>query len=340
MITEFDARRACHWTLLRLAGRVPDGLMTASRRLLAQGRYAEMARVVALAVAGRGIPMHHDDVRCIGELLDDNAEPGPAALGEPRYGDPMPGHEFFATEPCPGARAGHLDRAAVAAVLAEPAVHGVWRAWRVPVGSHCKVAKPVFVVEVDVNADAAGIAARLQDQLISAGEMYPQVEAYGVGEWLPAYQRTARAEGDLLWSRTPDPGVRIAPLIDGFVGVGSGNCEDAELIENEDERELILRYLDAGTPVLITTAQIYDVIDRDRGRVVPMNFRTDGAWIWNDISSYYLRTYGFRPDRGLISHIRANGYEIPQVDGVAEYRAISVLYWSEEEDATAGRRRR
>jgi hypothetical protein len=340
MVTEFDARRACHWTLLRLAGRVPDGLMTASRRLLAQGRYAEMARVVALAVAGRDIRMHHDDVRCIGELLDADAEPGPATLGEPTYGDPMPRHEFTATEPCPGVRGAHLDRAAVAAVRTEPAVHGIWRAWRIPAAGRCKVAKPVFVVEVDTNADAAGLAARLQDQLIAAGEMYPQVEAYEVGEWLPAYQRTARVEGDLLWSRSADPGIRIAPLIDGFVGVGPGGCEDAEILEDDHERELILRYLDAGAPVLITTAQIYDVIDRDRGRVVPMNFRTDGAWIWNDISSYYLRAYGFRPDRELISHIRANGYEIPQIDGVDEHRAISVLYWSEEEDAATGGRRR
>jgi hypothetical protein len=57
-----------------------------------------------------------------------------------------------------------------------------------------------------------------------------------------------------------------------------------------------------------------------------MNFRTDGTWIWNDITSYYLRTHGFRPDPELLEHIRSNGYEIPQVDGVAEFRAVSALY--------------
>lgn len=160
-----DARRACHWTLLRLAGRVPDGLLTESRRLLARGRYVEMARIVALAVAGRGIALHEDD----------------------------------------------------------------------------------------------------------------------------------------------------------------------------DERDRILGYLDAGSPVLITIALLNDVIDPDRGRAVPMNFRTDGTWIWNDISAYCLRTYGFRPDPALVAHIEANGRTMPQVDGVAEFRAVALLYRSKEEgeDATA-----
>jgi hypothetical protein len=337
MATEFDARRACHWTLLRLAGRVPDGLMTASRRLLARGRYAEMARIVALAVTGRGIAMHAEDVRSIAGLLDPYGQPGPESLGEPTCGDPMPRHEFFGAAPYPGTEVPHLDHAIVRAILNEPGVHGVWRTWRVATGHPRDTAKVVFVVEVET--DPAGLTAHLQERLIAAGEMYPQVEAYEVGEWLPAYQRTARSKGELLWSRTPDPGVRIAPLIDAFVGAGPPGDVDAEVVDDE-ERERLLRYLDAGTPVLITTARIYDAIDRERGRIVPMNFRTDGTWIWNDIGSYYLRAYGFSPDAALVTHIRANGYEIPRVDGVAEFRAISVLYWAEEEGAATGGRRR
>lgn len=325
-----DARRACHWTLLRLAGRLPDGLLTAARRLLAEGRYTATARLVSLAVAGRGIPLHRDDLRCVRALLD----AGPDALGQPAPGDPMPRHRFFAARPFPGTRTDQIDRAAVAACAAEPAARGLWRSWRVPTDDGHPTAKSVFVVEVDT--DAAGLAGRLQDRLAAAGELYPQVEAYEIGEWLPAYQRSARSEGELLWSRTPDPGVRIAPLLDGFLGIGPGGWEEAEPVESEEERERILRYLDAGSPVLITTARLYDVIDEDLGRVVPMSFRTDGAWIWTDISAYYLRAYGLRPDGALVEHIAANGYRIPRVDGVAEFRAISVLYRAEEEDATAG----
>ena len=323
-----DARRACHWTLLRLAGRLPDGLLTAARRLLAEGRYTATARLVSLAVAGRGIPLHRDDLRCLRALL------GPASLGEPASGDPMPRHRFFAARPFPGTRTDEIDRAVVAACAAEPAARGLWRSWRVPVDGGHPTAKSVFVVEAD--SDAAGLAGRLQDRLGAAGELYPQVEAYEIGDWLPAYQRSARSQGELLWSRTPDPGVRIAPLPDGFLGIGSGGLVEAEPVESEEERDRILGYLDAGSPVLITTARLYDMIDQDLGRVVPMSFRTDGAWIWTDISAYYLRAYGLRPDAGLVAHIAASGYRMPRVDGVAEFRAIAVLYRAEEEDATAG----
>jgi len=332
-----DARRACHWTLLRLAGRLPDGLLTASRRLLAQGRYTAMARLVCLAVADNRVPLHPDDLRCVAGLLD-GAEHGAGSLGEPLPGDPMPRHRFFATRPFPGARTDQIDRAAVAACGAEPAVRGLWRSWRVPADGRRQGARSVFVVETD--ADPVGVAGRLQDLLAAAGELYPQVEAYEVGEWLPAYQRWARSQGALLWSRAPDPGVRIAPLLDAFLGIGPGGWQEVEPVENEVERARILDYLDAGSPVLITTARLHDQLDQDLGRVVPMSFRTDGAWIWTDVSAYYLRTYGFGPDGALVAHIASNGYRMPRVDGVAEFRAISVLYRAEEEDATAGGRLR
>ncbi|MBC6460487.1 hypothetical protein [Actinomadura sp. HBU206391] len=334
MLTEFDARRACHWMLLRLAGRLPDQAMTTSRRLLAEGRYVEMARDVRLAVARQGVPLTRDDARCLGALVDDGSGLPAVVLAEPWHGDPMPRHEFRSADPSRRVRVTDLiDEQATTAASVEPAVRGLWRAWRTPPGHHGP-AKRIFVVEVDAGSDAIGLAARLQTRITLAGEAHPQVEVYQVGEWLPAYQRTARAEGDLLWASAPDPGIRIAPVVDGFVGVHSAAFDHAGRIEDERERERLLRYLDAGTPILITTARIYDVIDRDLGRVVPMNFRTDGTWIWNDITCYYLRTYGFRPDPALLDHIRSNGYETPQVDGIAEFRAISVLYWPADDGAS------
>ena len=323
MITDFDARRACHWSLLRLAGRVPDGLLTAARRLLAQGRYAETARIVTLAAAEHGIALHRDDLRCVAALLGDR--PSFDRLDTAGWADPMPRHTFSAT--APSSAVAPADEAVVAALADEPSVHGVWRAWRTPAGGGD--AKPVFVAEVDQGADAAGLAARLQDRLLAAGEADPCVEAYEVGAWLPAYQRTARSAGTLLWSRDPDRVIHVASLIDGFVGLGLSGQDDAERIQDAEERDRILRYLDAGSPVLITTARVYDALDRDLGRVVPMNFRTDGTWIWNDISAYHLRHHGVRPDAALVAHIAANGYEPPEVDGVAEFRAIATLYWTD-----------
>jgi hypothetical protein len=68
-----------------------------------------------------------------------------------------------------------------------------------------------------------------------------------------------------------------------------------------------------------------DVIDPSRGGVVPMNVRTDGAWIWTDATTYYLERYNLMPDPGLLRHIRAAGYRMPEVDRVAIHRATAVL---------------
>lgn len=324
-----DARRACHWTLLRLAGRLPDATLAEARRLLADGRYAATARLLTGELTERGVRLHPDDLRCLRELCD-GADL--TALGPPRPGDPMPRYRFFPGPPFPGTPADRVDRAAIAAMRGEPGARGLWRSWRAPVRGTATEIRAVFVAEADRGSDPAALAGRLQGRLSAVGETWPQVEAYEVGEWLPAYQRTARAEGELLWSRRPYPGVRIAPLVDGFAGVDGHGWADAEPVEDEDERDRLLRYLDAGVPVLITTARMHDVIDRELGRVVPMSFRTDGTWIWNDINAYYLRTYGLCPDPELVDHIAANGYRMPEVDGVAEFRAVAVLYGSGDDD--------
>jgi hypothetical protein len=50
-------------------------------------------------------------------------------------------------------------------------------------------------------------------------------------------------------------------------------------------------------------------MDNRRHAVVPMNFRTDGHWVWADAVAYYLRTYGLAPGADLLEHIRARQYE-------------------------------
>src|SRR5262249_35813328 len=154
-------------------------------------------------------------------------------FARPACADPMPRHEFHPADPCPGLGTQHDDRSVLDAVVGERVVRGIWRAWRGPGGTYCSMAKQVFGVEADRWSHLAGLAARLQDRLTAAGEQYPQVEVYEVGDWLPAYQRTARSEGELVWSRTPDPGIRVASLHDRFVGLPAGG--KAEMIEDECE---------------------------------------------------------------------------------------------------------
>jgi hypothetical protein len=72
----------------------------------------------------------------------------------------------------------------------------------------------MFVVEADPDSDLIDATGQIQLALVAAGESDPQVEIYPTGADLANYQRFARASGQLLWARTPDPGVRIAVLFD------------------------------------------------------------------------------------------------------------------------------
>jgi hypothetical protein len=66
-------------------------------------------------------------------------------------------------------------------------------------------------------------------------------------------------------------------------------------------------------------------VDGTRGKVVPLSFRTDGAWIWTDTVTYYLETYGLEPDSELAAHVAANDYRCPDVDDATARRALDEL---------------
>jgi hypothetical protein len=87
------------------------------------------------------------------------------------------------------------------------------------------------------------------------------------------------------------------------------------------ERERLVRYLSAGEPLLVTPALDVDVVAPELGQVVPVSFRTDGYWIWSDAAGYYLQRHGLAPDPGLLAHIRARDYAVPEIDGAALHRA-------------------
>ncbi|MGW3043766.1 hypothetical protein ACWC9T_27820 [Kitasatospora sp. NPDC001159] len=79
---------------------------------------------------------------------------------------------------------------------------------------------------------------------------------------------------------------------------------DHPVIEDSAERDALVGYLDAATPVLMTPMLMDDVLDPDRRGSVPMNYRCDGRWIWTDTVTYYLDRYGLAPEPGLLAHVR------------------------------------
>ncbi|CAO5147296.1 conserved hypothetical protein [Frankia sp. AiPs1] len=232
------------------------------------------------------------------------------------------------------------DRALVAAVGAEPTAVGLWRSWRIPAGgAPWPPPKRVYVVTVSAAAlisspahsafsPASGpvaVAARLGETLAEAGEPDPQVEVCPAGVEPPSYQVNARICGALLWARDPGVEASVARVFDE-VDPDSGPRFAADRPRLADPLACadLLARLNAGTPVLGTSARMTDILDPDRGEVVPMTFRTDGSWVWTDTCAYYLDQHGVLPDPELVEHLTARP-AVGLADEVVLHRVLAQL---------------
>jgi hypothetical protein len=337
-----ERRNAFHGLLLRLAGKAPDDLISQARAWLAEGREADVARAVTFAVLAQNIPLVEVDIALLADALDAvNADSSALTEAELAQFDPAPPYGFGATRPDTPAPArpddaplDDVDEQAVAAVAGETGARGMWRAWRYPVDeSPWPPPRRVYLVEADGHVDAVAMAARLQERLTAAGEIHPQVEVYPVGAELPAYQRLARAYAQLVWASTPAPEIKVAAVFDEVdAQTGPRFSREHERLDDEIEARRVIDYLRAGEPLLVTTAQMDDVVDRSQRNAVPMNFRTDGSWIWTDTTTYYLERHQLTPDTELLEHIRSSRYEMPSLDGVAIHRAMAVLQEPTDEE--------
>jgi hypothetical protein len=343
-------RDACNDMLLRLAGRLPDELITRCRDHLADGSFAELARAITFSVLSADLALSSADVEALSGLLAETGGDG-AALSQVRIDDSGQQDWVFAASPdedeaqddpdwdndgeedagtaggqSQARRPGHELSKGVAEVLAaEPGVVGAWLAWRLASGTESSPPKPVFLVEVGNTADAATTAGRTQRRLAAAGEDSPQVEVYYTGRDLPAYQRMARAYGELVWAAETDPGIQLAPIFDDVdPETGPVFSPDHPLLDDDEARQ-VAEYLRGGEAVLVTTAQMDDAVNTTRRYCVPMNFRTDGLWVWTEALAYYAERYRLEPDPELLAHIRANEYITPAVDGVRLHRALALL---------------
>jgi hypothetical protein len=347
---------AWHAMLLRLAGTLPDDLISEARTWLAMDARVDVARAVAFAAATGRVPMlpveialMTDALRRAGadtELVDtlDRLEepvilPVPWAFGaiDPRRAGPgaHPGpidltEEYPDGEQLAEERLDHADQVIRAAADAEPGLLAVWRAWRSPAdGSPWPAPRRVFVVQAGPDTtgeELIAVTAVLQAALVGVGERSPQVEVCGPGTPVPGYQSSACAHAALIWTEEPPAGVRVARVFDAVdPEQGPVFAHDHALIEDLDELTRLLRYLGNGLPVLTTAATMPDILDQDRPDVVPLTFRTDGHWVWTDTVSYYLERYGLAPEPDLLSYLRLAQDTGPEVSDVALHRVLSVL---------------
>jgi hypothetical protein len=339
--------------LLRVAGWAPDELVSLAREWLARGHLVEVAQAVIYVALANRIPVTPEDADGLRAALSDaDLDTDLLAdldlveqVGMPCFAmTPMhPGQHTDSDDEMPytldltgDAAQRYAVDAVDRAIMAEagsgvgdgPPVVGLWRTWRSPVvPTPWPPPRRLYLVQAtpDDQEKLPNLAARLQRVLAAAGEDAPQVEVFVHVDDLPPYQRTALGSSALLWSARPAPSVLIADVFDRVDQVGGPGFTAARPILDGRERDDVLAYLEAGSPLLMTTALMDDVVEETRHGVVPMSFRTDGLWIWTDAAAYYLRQYGLAPDAELLDHIRAHRFETPTVDPVTQHRALAAL---------------
>lgn len=118
---------------------------------------------------------------------------------------------------------------------------------------------------------------------------------------------------------------RIAKVLDGATdGVPFYLPNHPRL--SPTERTAPLSYLAAGTALLMTTASEPDFVEPSRGEVVPMNFRTDGTWVWNDALAYYLAEYGLAPEPEFLAAMDAADWVCPTPEIEVVETALEELF--------------
>jgi hypothetical protein len=349
MALDSDAATACHWLLLRLAGHAPDDLIAQCRQWLGQGRLVDVGRAATFAVLSQRMPIRLDDADLLADLLAEaDGDTSSLSMVDILDEDPIPRYGFAPRrDQIANALGGEgptrslmtsdepeddIDGRALATVAGLPGIRAFWRTWRFP-GERSPWPPPrrVYVVESDAVTDPWVVAATLQDALTRVGEDHPQIESYRTRDELPSYQQLARACGALLWARDPDPGIRVAMIFDEFDDDGPRMSPDHPKIA-ADEAAPLIDYLRNGEPLLVSTTTLVDVVEPDREPDVPISLFTDGYWVWNAASTYFLEEYGLLPDPDLVAHVRQRRYEVPVVDGAGMHRALAAF----QESVAAG----
>ncbi|MCW3817615.1 hypothetical protein ONA91_24475 [Micromonospora sp. DR5-3] len=332
-----------HALLLRLAGSLPDRVLTDARDALAAGRRLDVVQAIAFEAVSQPLQLDADEIAALREELafsGGDIDLG-LALEELRGERPPAPWQFLSDLPTtqedlalmvlPQDRSADpvdtldpVDRALVAAASANPGVRAVWRAWRMP-----SSARPwqdpvrVAVVSVDDTMDTLRtLSVELRQRMVEAGDAEAQVEVCWAGLPAPYYQTLARSCGALLWAARPAAPVATARLFDGVDPVrGPWFASNRPVVSDATERDDLLAALRGGMVIAWSSAEMPDILAPDRGDVVPMHLRTDGTWLWSEAVAYYLENYGLAPDPQLAAHLTGDEPAEP-LDEISVHRAL------------------
>lgn len=89
-------------------------------------------------------------------------------------------------------------------------------------------------------------------------------------------------------------------------------------------RDAVLAYLESAPMVLAARGfEVDEFAPTDHD--VPLNFRTDGVWIWSGSVPHYLRKHGLSPEPELVRHIAERGFRVGEVDEATQELAVSII---------------
>jgi hypothetical protein len=157
----------------------------------------------------------------------------------------------------------------------------------------------------------------------------------GFADELRFFPREDRFVPDWLRARagvTPadEYGMRQPRVYDGLDGDGKPVVNRVPL--PPAERDRVLDYLTNAPVVLAARSYDVDAFSPDRAPAVPLNFRTDGNWVWPGSVPYYLREHSITPDPDLLDHIRARRFVVPEVGEPARELAVAAVTGGESVD--------
>ncbi|WP_344888457.1 TNT domain-containing protein [Actinomadura meridiana] len=164
-----------------------------------------------------------------------------------------------------------------------------------------------FTNDEEPRWDVAPSAADVRREL----ERFPRDD---VPEWMTRLLGTRPQPVTVADEPIPPPGgLRKARIFD-HAGPDGGPPGVSRPDVPPDEVERVTAYLREGPIVMAARSNAPDRLDRSRGKAVPLTFHTDGTWVWSGAVAYYLSEHGVAPEADLVAHIRANGFQVPEVD--------------------------
>lgn len=107
-------------------------------------------------------------------------------------------------------------------------------------------------------------------------------------------------------------GVRVAAVFDRVDGSGRPwFSPNRWRVADPELRQALTGYLRGAPLVLRAHGYEPDPLDPDPRPTVPVGYRSDGTWVWQEASAYYLDRYGVAPEDALLEHIHRRGYAAP-----------------------------